>query len=83
MTCLIEFSSITFAQRVKESFRYSGHNVSLTHTPSALSRGSCSYSVRAEERILNRVIAAAEEMDIRIRGIYKELGNGRYENYIS
>lgn len=72
---LAVFSSITFANRIKKKLENYPGFIALMHTPSKLSEKGCSYSLRFKENLLNEVISAANEMNIRIKNIYTEENN--------
>ena len=78
MYYLVEFNSITFAKRVREKYRYGREYISIMHTPSSIANGTCSYSVRVKGDMVDRVVAAASDMGFKVKGIFREDGQGNY-----
>ena len=50
----------------------------VMHTPEALGGGGCSYSVKTGMDMLPRVMQAAKEYRVRVRGYYWMEGEGNY-----
>lgn len=76
--------SITTATRLAKILEKTiGVPADVVHTPSPISNGGCSYSVRISEKSLNSVRAVISEFDIRIKGIYiEEIGKGEREYHV-
>lgn len=67
--------SITTASRFRKIMEKLGcFSAEVIHTPSEISGGSCSYSVRAKYDCLVYGLQAAKDFDINIRKIYREIG---------
>lgn len=77
----IVVGSITTATRLAKILeKTAGIPASAVHTPSSISRGGCSYSVRTNEQFLNTVRMVISEFNIRIKAIYiEEFNNGERE----
>lgn len=78
MYYLIVYSSITFANRIKKHFMYDGDYVAVLHTPKEISAGGCSYSVRVKPAKLKQVLDVSKEFGFKVRGVYKQTGEGEY-----
>ncbi|MBE7019984.1 MAG: DUF3343 domain-containing protein [Ruminococcaceae bacterium] len=72
---LATFSSITFANKIKKHLINTPGFITLMHTPSSLSEKGCSYALRFREDKLKEVLDTAEEMNIKILGLYTEENN--------
>lgn len=74
--------SATTAERLKKAVeRNVGFPAAVVHTPSALSTGGCSYSLRLDDRMLGDIRRIASDNHIPIRRIYiekKENGESVY-----
>ena len=70
----ITLGSITTAARLKKLLEASsGYPADVVHTPGKLNKtGECSYSVRADDRLLKIVRPLCDENGIRIKKIYIE-----------
>ena len=71
--------SITTATRLKKQLEASsGYPADVVHTPKQLNEtGGCSYSVRADDRLVPFVSAICSEHSIKIKGVYtEEIRNG-------
>jgi uncharacterized protein (DUF111 family) len=69
----ITVGSATTAERLKKAAeREVGFPAYVVHTPSAINKGGCSYSVRLDDRALNDIKRIASERGIPIRKIYTE-----------
>ena len=79
MYYLIVFDSITFAKRIRDKYRFGKDYISVMHTPSDISNGSCSYSVKVKEALVDRAIAAAKSNGYKINGVFKEDAEGNYK----
>ena len=75
----VVYSSITFATRIKKYFEHSRYHVTLMHTPSEISKGGCSYAVRVKREALADVISISKSYRMRIRGVYKKVGDSYFE----
>ena len=65
--------SITSAIRLSKLIeKYSGLPTSVVHTPSALNKGGCSYSVKTEAGDTKMIFQLAKEAGVTIKGIYGE-----------
>lgn len=78
MYCLIAYNSVTFANRIKNYFRYDGDYVGVIHTPVEISKGGCSYSVKVKPAKLEQVISVSRELGFKIKGVYRQTSDGRY-----
>ncbi|NLM49778.1 MAG: DUF3343 domain-containing protein [Clostridiaceae bacterium] len=70
------FSSLTTVNRIKRYFQSHGEVVTILQTPKELSKGGCTYSIRLQERQLRLLRQAAEELGVKIKGIYRETQQG-------
>ena len=75
MYYLIVYSSITFAKRIQNHFKYDGDYLSVIQTPSELSQRGCSYSIKIKPRKLREVIDASGGCGFKIKGIFKQDGD--------
>ena len=75
------YSSVTLATRVQIPLGYVGENVGMLHTPISISKGGCSYALRFKKNKLPIVKKVSEQLGIKIKGIYKEIGNDCYKAY--
>ena len=79
--------SITIATRLKKQLEAaSGYPAEVVHTPKKLNEtGGCSYSVRADNRLIPFVRSICNEHGIKIKDIYtEEISNGeRVFNVVS
>ena len=79
--------SITIAARLRKQLEAaSGYPADVVHTPKKLNEtGGCSYSVRADDRLIPFVRSICSERDIKIKNIYtEEICNGeRVYNVVS
>ena len=73
------FSSITMANRVKKEMDRQPGFVSLMHSPTGIPENGCSYSLRFREEMLERIIAVAARLGIKIKNFYVEGENHTYE----
>lgn len=65
--------SVTTATRLKKVIEsHIGYPAYVVHTPSALNNGSCSYSVRIDDRAINEIKNIKEFNEIPIKRIYIE-----------
>lgn len=65
--------SATTAARLKKAIEKNiGFPVYVVHTPSALNRGGCSYSLRLDDRMMEDAKRIARDNNIRIKNIYIE-----------
>jgi len=74
----IAFNSITFANRIKNHFRYDGDYVGVMHTPSQFALGGCSYSVKVKPQKLQQVLAISDEFGFKIKGVFQQTSDGQY-----
>ena len=74
----IVFNSITFATRVKRFFLGDGSDIGLLHTPKSIPVNGCSYSLRTRKEKTGEILAAAEELGIKTKGVFIE-NNGEFE----
>lgn len=72
--------SVTAATRLlRELERHGCINSRVVHTPTVLSNGGCSYSVRIGEECMQALNESAKIRRIKIKGIFKEyLEKGEY-----
>jgi len=78
MYCLIVYGSITFANRVKKYFINDGDYVGIVHTPSEISKGGCSYSIKVKPQKLQEILEASNKFGFKIRGIYMQTEEGKF-----
>lgn len=78
MYYLIAFNSVTFANRIKKHFMYDGDYLGVLHTPSELTKGSCSYSVKVKPEKLQQVLDVSKEFDFKIKGVFLQSDDGKY-----
>lgn len=65
--------SVTTATRLKKTIEKTiGFPAYIVHTPSALNKGGCSYSVRIDDRAKNEVKKIVSDYEIPIKKIYIE-----------
>ncbi len=76
---IIAFSSITFAMRLKNHFKYEGDFVAVIHTPRSLGLNGCSYSVKVRKDKLNAVLKACQQIGITPKRTFRMRGNEYYE----
>lgn len=80
MSYYIVYSSITFATGIKNKFRYDSSKIDVLHTPSAISKASCSYCVRTNSKSKAlEIIEASKEYGVNILGFYKQTDENSYE----
>lgn len=78
MYYLVAYSSITFANGIKNYFKHDGDYIGVVHTPSELTKGGCSYSIKIKLNKLQQVINVSKEFGFKIKGIFQQLEDGRY-----
>lgn len=65
--------SVTSAKRLANNIeKYSKHFADVVHTPSALSDGGCSYSVKIKNEDYEKAKEIAEKSGIKIKKAYEE-----------
>lgn len=75
----IVVGSVTSAVRLKRLLEKStGYPAQVVHTPAQISRGGCSYSVIADDRLRAYIRPFCAERDIGINGIYVREGDEYY-----
>lgn len=76
----IIYSSITFATGMKNKFRYDKEQITVMHTPSAISGASCSYCLKVGtlEKAME-IINASAEYGVTVKGLYRQKDNDNYE----
>jgi len=74
----IVYGSVTYANRIKRFFDNEKGFVGVLHTPSSISTGGCSYSVKLDRVKAKRAIELSREYNIKIRGIYKQNADGTF-----
>lgn len=78
----IVVGSVTMATRLARLFeRKFGIPASVSHTPSAIKNGGCSYSVRINGVEADRVKSIAKSYGINIKSIYVEEFSGGERGY--
>ena len=78
---LVTIGSITTASRAAKVIRKElGINVQVIHTPTALNRGGCSYSIRFSENYHLSVKRVISEYRIPVKKWYSESGGGVYND---
>ena len=73
------FSSITVANRVRKRFEGDRDFICLLHTPFSIATSGCSYSLKFKQSKLPQIVDVCEEMDISIKGIYREIEENTFE----
>ena len=69
--------SITSALRLSKALeREYGQIASVVHTPLAIKKGGCSYSVKTELCCKDDILNAASSIGIKIKGMYGEKNEG-------
>ena len=69
--------SVTAAVRLRRELeRASGYPAEVVHTPKALSKGGCSYSVKADDRLENMIGAFCAEKGLSVKRICKARTEG-------
>ncbi|MDD3766164.1 MAG: DUF3343 domain-containing protein [Eubacteriales bacterium] len=79
MYYLISYSSITYATRIKNFFKYDGDYVAMLHTPSQISKGGCSYSIKVKPHKVKQVLEVSKKCGYKIKGVYKQIDANTYE----
>ena len=76
----IIYNSITFATGMKNKFRYDNEQITIMHTPSKITGASCSYCLVTPkyEKALE-IIGASEEYGVTVKGLYRKIGEDKYE----
>ena len=76
----IVYNSITFATGMKNKFRYDKEQITIMHTPSKISQASCSYClVTPKYEKAMEIINASTEYGVDIKGLYRKIGEDKYE----
>lgn len=75
--CLAVFSSITYANRLKNILNNKIGYIALMHAPSGITDSGCAYCLRFRRSSLETVKNAAAENGIKIKGLFEE-ENGSY-----
>lgn len=70
------FSSITFATRVKRFFIGNERDIGLLHTPKSIPVNGCSYCLRVRRNRVSEILAAADTMGIKTKGVFIEKDGG-------
>ncbi|MDR0405572.1 MAG: DUF3343 domain-containing protein [Clostridiales bacterium] len=78
MYYLIVYSSVTFANRIKNHFQNDGDYIVVLHTPAGLSEGGCSYSVKVKPAKVGQVLRASGEYGFKIKGVFRQTEEGAY-----
>ena len=75
---LLICTSLTYAQRMAALLSRSGISGTVVRTPSEFAVGGCGYSVRVQERHLERAKAVAQSAGLRIKQVVElPARNGR------
>lgn len=74
----IIFNSVTLANRVKSYFQYDRAFVGMVHTPVAIGVNGCSYSLKVNREKVREVLSVADAMGIRVKGVYRQVGDNEY-----
>ena len=78
---LVTIGSVTTASRAAKVIKkVLGINVQVIHTPTALNRGGCSYSIRFNENYYMSVKRVVSEYKIPTKKWYSESGGGVYND---
>lgn len=67
---LIMCRSLTYAQRMIQSFERAGLRAGLTRSPMSMSPAGCSYSVRIAQRDLARALMLIQQFRLPYLGVY-------------
>ncbi len=79
---LITIGSITTATRLARLIEKNiGNPAEVLHTPSAINRGGCSYSVRINEKYENAVRRIIADHKVPVKRFYRESHNGQERVY--
>ncbi len=76
---LIVFASATTASRIKKLLEKEGFYARILQTPKLLSIGGCSFSVKTTEEAIKVCRRFADELSVKIKGVYKITSSG-YED---
>lgn len=78
---LITMGSITTAARYARLIeKNTGVPASVTHTPAAINKGGCSYSVRIPDQYMQLAKKLAAQYNVNVRKFYREsYVNGQHE----
>ena len=74
----IIYGSVTYANRIKRFFDNEKGFVGVIHTPSAISSGGCSYSLKLDRDKAKRAIALSVQYGVKIHGIFKQNADGTF-----
>lgn len=82
MNIFFVIGSVTTASQLLRRLQKNGvQRAAAVSTPIAISNGSCSYSIKCNEREFDRVYKIIKQKGVKIKGIYKEVEEGyEYEN---
>ena len=70
---LLTIGSVTTAMRLTRLLELEiGHPAEIVHTPSAINKGGCSYSVRFSEQYLEVVRSVVKKYKVPVRKYYSE-----------
>ncbi|MBR1969314.1 MAG: DUF3343 domain-containing protein [Clostridia bacterium] len=75
-------ASITSANRLKKCASESGIESSIAQTPHILTKEGCGYSLRFDEINIHKIQSCAYDLNIKIRGFFKEDTSGEKTTYI-
>ena len=79
MYYIIAYSSITYATRIRNYFKYDGDYVGMLHTPREISKGGCSYSIKVKPGKLEQVLEVSKQCGFKIKGVYLQTDADTYE----
>ena len=70
----IVYGSVTYATRIKRLFDNERGFVSVLHTPSVISTGGCSYSLKLNKDKAKRAVELSKRYGVKVIGVYREEG---------
>lgn len=79
----IVYNSITYANRVNEMLDNQTGYSAVVHTPREISKGGCSYSIKATEDKFRKALKISQENNISVKGTFKETGKNRYTEVLT
>jgi hypothetical protein len=78
---LAVFPSIHMVNQIKKRLNRDGHYFGMIRAPHSISPGGCGFAIRFEENKLPLLQQTAQELDVSITGIYKEIFQNGSKGY--
>ena len=76
--------SVTAATRlIRELYKSGIKKASVVNTPTAISSGGCSYSIKSDESEAEQIYLVARRKNIKVKGVYREIESGEECKYES